>query len=166
MFESAEPNSPSMPTASLITAPGLTYSSSTLSVTRMPFFASSDLSAETCFLHALLIGRQGIDKVVEGRATIPPTISRTVIMPATTSSTAKTEGTAFPLEPEHRRRPEHSEENGDKEGHQDRLRLIDAPDDDHERRRDYEEARFHAKNYSVQSWTNTSSAGIRSVGKS
>ena len=46
MFESAEPKPPSMPTASLITAPGLIYSSSILSVTRMPFFASSAWTAE------------------------------------------------------------------------------------------------------------------------
>jgi hypothetical protein len=47
---------------------------------------------------------------------------------------------AFPLKPEYRRRPEHGEEHSDKEGHQDRLRLVDAPDDDHERRRDDKEA--------------------------
>jgi hypothetical protein len=40
----------------------------------------------------------------------------------------------------YRRRPEDGEENGDEEGHQDRLRLIDAPDDDYERSRDDKEA--------------------------
>jgi hypothetical protein len=47
---------------------------------------------------------------------------------------------AFPLEPENRRRPEHGEENSDKECHQYRLCLIYAHDDDHERCHGDEEA--------------------------
>jgi hypothetical protein len=50
-------------------------------------------------------------------------------------------GDAFPLEPEDRRRPDDGKDHGDKEGHEDRLDLIDTPNDDHERCRDDEDTR-------------------------
>ena len=67
------------------------------------------------FLNALVIGRQGIDKVVRDVARRPPTISRTVIMPVHHDQNRSDGWNAFPLEPEYRRRPEHCEKNGDQE---------------------------------------------------
>ena len=140
MLESAEPNPPSMPTVSFITASGLTYSSSILSVTRMPLVASSALKCRDLFLYALLIGRQRIDKVVEGRAYKTADDQQNGDHACHHDQNRNDGGNAFPLEPEYRRRPEHGKENSDQEGHQDRLRLVDAPDDDHERGHDDEEA--------------------------
>ena len=48
---------------------------------------------------------------------------------------------AFPLKPEHLRRPDDSQENGDEKRYQCRLRLVDAPGDDHKRRSNDEETR-------------------------
>ena len=98
------------------------------------------LESRDLFLHALLIGRQGVDKAVEGRAHKTADDQQDGDHARHDEQYRNHRGHAFPLEPEHRRRPEHGEENGDEEGHQDRLRLIDAPDDDHERSRDDEDA--------------------------